>query len=155
MLFHVSIDAEDPRHVAQVIAEFWGGIAVPFHPVMTGSWMAMAQDARNTTVEVYPRGTELAPGDGDADPEGRMGAAHALSSTHFAMATEMGADAVRAIAEREGWPVKYRKRGGLFGVMEIWIEGTRMIEVLTPEMQAEYRALTAADANRLPDAAAA
>ena len=91
--------------------------------------------------------------DGDADPEGRMGAAHALSSTHLAMATELDAEAVRAIAEREGWPVKYSKRGGLFGVMEVWIEGTRMIEILTPEMQAEYRGLTAADADRLPDAA--
>ncbi|MBL7373574.1 hypothetical protein INQ23_30090, partial [Escherichia coli] len=40
----------------------------------------------------------------------------------------------------EGWPVKYRKRGGVFGVLELWVEGSRMIEVLTPEMQAEYRA---------------
>jgi hypothetical protein len=43
-----------------------------------------------------------------------------------------------AIATREGWPAKYRKRGGLFGVVELWIEGRQMIEVLTPEMQSEY-----------------
>ena len=29
-------------------------------------------------------------------------------------------------------------RGGMFGVIEIWIEGRQMIEVLTPDMQAEY-----------------
>lgn len=154
MLFHVSIDAEDPRRVAHVIAEFWGGVAVPFHPVMAGSWMAMAQDARNTTVEVYPRGTELMAGEGDSDSFGRVGEARPRSSTHFAMATDMDADAVRAIAEREGWPVKYRKRGGLFGVMEMWVEGTRMIEVLTPEMQDEYRVLTSGDALKLKPAAA-
>jgi hypothetical protein len=146
MLFHVSIDAEDPRHVAEVIAEFWGGVAVPFHPVIEGSWMAMAQDARNTTVEVYPRGTELVPGEGDSDAFGRIAEAQPRSSTHFAMATAMDQAAVRTIAEREGWPVKYRSRGGMFGVMELWVEGTRMIEVLTPEMQDEYLALSMADA---------
>jgi hypothetical protein len=154
LLFHVSIDAVDPRHVAQVIAELWDGVAVPFHPVMPGSWMAMAQDDRNTTVEVYPRGTELMEGDGDADSFGAMGEAHPRSATHFAMATMKDRATVRAIAEREGWPVKYRSRGGLFGVMEIWVEGTRMIEVLTPEMQAEYRALTSSDALKLKPVAA-
>jgi hypothetical protein len=45
-----------------------------------------------------------------------------------------------AIAAREGWPAKYRKRGGVFGVIELWIEGRQMMEILTPEMQAEYLA---------------
>jgi hypothetical protein len=56
------------------------------------------------------------------------------------MATKLGEDEVLAIAKREGWPAKYRKRGGLFGVIEIWLEGDRMVEVLTSEMQAEYLA---------------
>ena len=43
-----------------------------------------------------------------------------------------------AIARREGWPAKYRKRGGAFGVIEIFVEGCQMIEVLTEEMQREY-----------------
>ncbi len=141
MLFHVSIDAEDPRHVAEVIAELWGGAAAPFPPVIEGSWMALAGDDRNTTVEVYPRGAELVPGEGDADAYGRIGMPQPRSSTHFAMATAMDRAQVAAIADREGWPVKYRSRGGMFGVMELWVEGTRMIEVLTPEMQAEYLAV--------------
>jgi len=45
-----------------------------------------------------------------------------------------------AIAQREEWPAKYRKRGGLFGVIELWIEGRQMMKVLTPEIQAEYLA---------------
>lgn len=140
MLFHVSIDADDPRHVAEVIAELWGGIATPFPPVIEGSWIAMAGDDRNTAVEVYPRGTELVEAAGDADAHGRIGANGRHSSTHFAMATTLGVEQVLAIAKREGWPAKYRKRGGAFGVLELWIERSRMIEVLPPEMQAEYRA---------------
>lgn len=140
MLFHVSIDADDPQHVAEVIAELWGGAALPFPPVMVGSWMAMAGDERRTTVEVYPRGTELVAAEGDADAFGMIGFNGARSATHLAIATELGVEDLLAIAKREAWPVKYRKRGGIFGVMELWIEGTRMIEVLTPEMQAEYQA---------------
>jgi hypothetical protein len=140
MLFHVSIDADEPRRVAEVIAEMWGGTATPFPPVIEGSWIAMAGDERNTAVEVYPRGTELVEGEGDADGYGMIGSNGRGSSTHFAMATHLGMKDVLAIARREGWPIKYRKRGGAFGVLELWIEGARMIEVLTPEMQAEYRA---------------
>lgn len=139
MLFHVSIDADDPRQVAEVLAELWDGVVAPFPPVIEGSWMAQAGDDRNTTVEVYPRGTEFVEGEGDADAYGVIGNNGRRSSTHFAMASTMTAEQVFAIAEREGWPAKYRKRGGIFGVVELWIEGCRMIEVLTPEMQAEYR----------------
>ncbi|MFZ5747222.1 MAG: hypothetical protein ACOY45_06135 [Pseudomonadota bacterium] len=137
MLFHLSIDADDPRHVAQVIAELWGGVATPFPPVTDGSWVAMAGDDRNTMVEVYPRGTQLVEAPGDADAVGVPGGA-ARSATHFAMATSLDPAQVVLIAAREGWPVKYRKRGAAFGVLELWIEGTRMVEVLTPEMQREY-----------------
>ena len=138
MLFHVSIDGENPKRVAEVIGELWGGIATPFPAVITGSWVAMAGDDRNTIVEIYPRGTELMLGEGEAGSHGEIGSKQSHSSTHFAMATALPLGDVIAIADREGWPVKYCKRGGAFGVIELWIEGTRMVEVLTPEMQAEY-----------------
>lgn len=145
MLFHLSIDARDPQRVARVIAELFGkGRAVPFPPVAKGSWVALALDERNTTVEVYPRGTVLQPVPGDADgvglPDPARGADFGVA-THFAMATPLTQEQVLAIAEREGWEAKYRKRGGAFGVIELWVEGWRMIEVLTPEMQQEYLAL--------------
>ncbi|MGN6819681.1 MAG: hypothetical protein ACTHJR_13520 [Sphingomonas sp.] len=139
MLFHLSIDADDPRHVAEVIAELWGGQAFPFPPVMTGSWVAMAGDDRRTTVEIYPRGTELFEAPGDADAVGAICDRPGRTATQFAMATALDTAAVEAIAAREGWPAKYRKRGGIFGVIELWIEGRVLAEVLTPEMQREYR----------------
>jgi len=98
----------------------------------------MAGDARNSGVEVYPRGTKLVPADGDGDAYGVLDASDRRSATHMAIATDLTVEQVRAIGTRHGWPVKYRKRGGVFGVLELWIEGVRMIEVLTPEMQAEY-----------------
>jgi hypothetical protein len=138
MLFHVSVDADDPRRVAEVLAEIWGGRAAPFPPVGTGSWVALAGDERNTTVEVYRRGTGLEPVKGDADGVAVECPPQRQSATHLAMSTRRNVAHILAIAEREGWPAKYRKRGGLFGVIELWVEGCRMVEVLTPEMQAEY-----------------
>ena len=138
MIFHLSIDADNPRHVAEVLAELWGGAALPFPPVGEGSWVAMAGNDRNTTVEVYPRGIEFFEGEGDADAVGRIGTNGPRSAMHFAMATNLDIDAVLTIAAREGWPAKYRKRGGVFGVIELWVESVLMVEVLTPEMQAEY-----------------
>ena len=139
MIFHVSIDARDPQRVAEVLAELLGGEATPFPPVADGSWVAHSGDERNTLVEVYPRGTQLIEAPGKGDFLGVPGDG-GLTSTHFAMATSLGPAQVFLIAAREGWPAKYCKRGCAFGVIELWMEGNRVVEVLTPEMQAEYLA---------------
>ena len=138
MLFHVSISAHDPRRVATVIAELWGGEAHVFPPVMEGSWVAMAGDDRSTTIEVYPIDTVLREGEGDSDGFGERSGHVGYTPTHAAIATNLDQDQVMAIAKREGWSAKYCKRGGKFGVIELWIEGRQMIEVLTPDMQREY-----------------
>lgn len=139
MLFHLSIDADEPRHVAEVLAEIMGGEALPFPSVIEGSWVALSGDARGTMIEVYPRGTELMIAKGDADAFGQINpAASRRSPVHFALATSLSFEDVFAIGAREGWTVKYRKRGGAFGVIELWAEDCRMVEVLTEEMQTEY-----------------
>jgi hypothetical protein len=141
MLFHMSIAADDPQHVASVIAELWRGQARPFPPVTEGSWMALAGDERGTLIEVYPLGTVLRETDGDSDAHGEALGVDRFSPTHGAIATALDRDTVLAIAARESWPAKYRKRGGMFGVIELWIEGRQMMEVLTPDMQSEYLAV--------------
>jgi hypothetical protein len=138
MLFHMSIAADDPKHVAEVIAEFWKGEARPFPPVSDNGWIALARDERGTAIEVYPQGTVLRESDGDVDAHGEASGSDLFTPTHGAIATELDRDRVLAIAAREGWPAKYRKRGGMFGVIELWIEGRQMMEILTPEMQTEY-----------------
>lgn len=146
MLFHVSIAARDPRRVAGFIAELWGGQAFRFPPVSDNSWVAVAGDERGTTIEVYPADIVLRETPGDADGHGEHAEVCPYTATHAAIATSLTREQVLALAEREGWPAKYRKRGGQFGVIELWIEDRQMIEVLTPEMQTEYLA-TATIAN--------
>lgn len=136
MLFHLSIDADEPQHVAEVLAEIWGGDALPFPPVIGGSWMAFANDDNATMIEVYPRGTELH--EGEDGGYGVIGLPAPRSATHFAMSTKLSCDEVLAIAAREGWPAKYCRRADKFGLVELWVEGVRMVEVLSPEMQREY-----------------
>lgn len=145
MLFHLSIAAHDPRHVAEVIAEFWRGEAFPFPPVTPGSWIALAGDHRGTAIEVYPIDTVLREEAGDADSFGERTGETRFTATHAAIATPLSQPELMAIAEREGWPAKYRKRGGVFGVIELWIEGRQMVELLTDGMQAEYLAAMTRD----------
>ena len=140
MLFHLSIAAHDPRHVAQVIAELWGGDAFFFPPVSDNSWIVLAGDDRRTALEVYPIDTVLREAEGDADAFGEASGVTGYTATHAAIGTNLSQDEIMAIAAREGWSAKYRKRGGMFGVIEMWIEGRQMIEVLTAVMQAEYQA---------------
>ncbi len=141
MIFHVSIAAGEPQRVAAILAEIWGGEALPFPPVAQGSWIAMAGDSRNSAIEVYPFGTILVPADGDADAEAqRDPVASARTATHIAIATRLSAEDVHAIGRREGWLTRYRLRGALFGVIEFWLENSVMVEVLTPAMQRDYLA---------------
>ena len=138
MLFHVSLEADNPRHVAAVLAEILGGEAAPFPPVGEGSWVALAGDDRGTMIEIYPRGTEMHPVPGEGDAVGVMRQARRHNATHIAIATKSDMPGIFELAGREGWPVKYCRRGGKFGVIELWVEGCQLVEVLTDEMQREY-----------------
>lgn len=107
----------------------------------TGSWVAISGDAHGTTMEFYPAGLELHPSEGDADGEALAASSPTrFTASHAAVDTDLDAEAVHAIACRHGWLSKYRKRGGIFGVIEFWIENSVMLEVMTPEMQREYTA---------------
>jgi hypothetical protein len=132
------IAAHDPRRVASVIAEIWGGEAYVFPAVIEGSWVAMAGDDRGTILEVYPIDTVLREGEGAADAYGVRTGHIGHTPTHAAIATGLDQDKILAIAQRESWSAKCCRRGGKFGVIELWIEGRQMIQVLTPEMQREY-----------------
>ena len=145
MIFHASIDADDPRRVADFLASLWNGQVLPFPAVIDGSWIVLAGDEHGSAIEVYPRGTELVQADGDADAYGVKRVPALGTATHLAVATALSAAEVMLLAVGERWIAKYRRRGGMFGVIEIWVENRLMIEVLTDEMQAEYTSsLTAA-----------
>jgi hypothetical protein len=138
MIFHASIPADEPRRVAQVLAELFGGEALPFPP-WPGAFVAMAGDDRNTTIEVYPRTAVMLPGEGDEMVHpGSDAAAPRHGCFHLAVATKLEADQVLAIGEREGWRAVRLSRAGIFDVIEFWVENALMIEVMTEEMQRDY-----------------
>lgn len=139
MIFHASIPADQPERVASVLAEVWGGEAFRFPP-WPGACVAMAGDERNSTIEVYPRAQTITPGEGDGP--GRPGldpAPGRFGCFHLAIATARQADEILAIGAREGWRTVRCSRGGVFEVIELWLENSLMVEVLTAEMQADYR----------------
>jgi hypothetical protein len=140
MLFHASIPARNPENVARVIAELWGGFHAPF-PSFPDSWMAIAGDDRGSIIETYPSDRVLIPGGERASFEPGERPAAGYSAFHIAVASTLTPEEVFAIGEREGWRTIRCTRGqNFFDVIELWIEGTTMIEVLTDEMQKQYLA---------------
>ena len=135
MIFHLSLPARDPGRVAAVMAELWRGEAFPFHPI-PGAWIAMAGDAHGTALEVYPAETVLIAGDTALDSE--TGPTPANTASHAAVETPLSEAEVHAIAEREGWLARRCDRGP-FQLIELWVEGWVLVELLTAEMAADYR----------------
>jgi hypothetical protein len=155
MINHISIAANEPERVANVLAEIWDGMAFPFPPA-PGSFFVLANDGRGTAVEVTPAGTVLVPGEGlppesDLDAETGEFEAKFIQSdlrptyvaTHLNISTKKTIRDIREIANREGWRVLVCNRdGGLFQLIEIWVENTFMLEVMTPEQTARYVEIT-------------
>lgn len=139
MIHHISIAAKDPRRVARVIAELWQSEALPFPPV-PGGYIVIADDAHGTAIEVSPLGTELVPGARDEEEaQPRMNAgASAFTATHAALSVPVSAERVKEIAAREGWRAGTFWRGGIFQVIEFWVEGRLLLELLSPDMVQLY-----------------
>lgn len=138
MIHHLSIAVDHPLRVAQVLAELLGGKAVPFAS-NAGSYVALAFDAYGTLIEVHPRGLELRPGAGkDAVQHQVNPSTVTYTATHIAISVLASETEIRSIAAREGWRVDRYNRGGFFDVIEFWIEDHLMLELLPPELSAQY-----------------
>jgi hypothetical protein len=135
---HASIPADDPRRVAEVLAEIMNGEAMRFPPAGEDGWMAWSGDGQ-IELEISRRG--LAVTHGETQAEWRSdGIARRLSEVHLAICVDRPADEILAIARRAGWPARHCDRGeGIFQLTEVWIEGAFMIEVLDPAQTAHYR----------------
>jgi hypothetical protein len=157
MINHISIAAENPEKAANVIAELWNGIVVPFPPC-PNSFMVFANDGRGSGVEITPINTVLVPGEG-YPPEENFGtetrteeyeakfvqadSAPQYVATHLNINTHLSEDEIKEIGRREGWRVLTCNRGeGLFQLVELWIENRFMLEVMTPEQTARYLEIT-------------
>ena len=137
MIFHFSISADDPKRTATMFAELWRGQAFYFPMVGKGSWIAHAGDDRRTTIEVYPRDLAFYPNEsGEGHQRNESVSRH--GPFHAAVGTPLSIEEVEEIGRRYGCHTILCNRGP-FRVIEFWVDNAQMVEMLTPEMQAEYQ----------------
>jgi hypothetical protein len=154
MIAHVSIPSRNPQDTALLFAALIDGEAFPF-PVVPDAWIAIASDGSGTAVEVYPQTMAHHPGRGEVDPHAVPAGPQPMpwedqiypdgdqlrpSAFHFALATRLDADRVLALARDAGLRAIACERGGVFGVIEIWLDGAHLVEVLTDTEATRYRA---------------
>lgn len=153
MINHISIGVNNPEKVANILAELWGGVAMPFPP-SPGGWVAFADDGKGSIIEVVPIDINLVPGTGLPDEasftretvtddfEGTFVAGNETSlfgSVHLNINSPLDEESIKAIAKREGWRCFTANRGrGLFQLIELWIENRFLLEVHTPAMTEVY-----------------
>ena len=137
-LVHASIPADDPRAAAHTLATIMGGEAMPFPPGGPDAWMAWSAGG-TTELEIVPRG-RLIHYDGDqGNWRSEGGVPQRLSEVHLAIAVARPAEEVIAIASEAGWPARACSRGGgIFDLVEVWIDSSFMIEFLDPAQAAHY-----------------
>ena len=155
MINHISIAVNEPERVANFVAELWDGIVYPFPPA-PNSFFVIANDGKGTALEITPAGTVLIPGEGlpAEDDLNAVTEAHEAQfvrseyvpryvATHININTPKNIEEIREMAKREGWRVLVCNRGGgLFQLVEVWVENTLMLEVMTPEQTERYIEIT-------------
>ena len=140
MIHHISIPAQNPLKVAQVIAElFKSEYCAPF-PSHPGSYVAFAGDKYGTLVEVYPLGTEMIPGKDSEAIQYQENLSSKYTATHAAISIPLEQSQIESIAEREQWRCVRCSRG-YFDVIEFWLENTVLLELATPELAHQYTAV--------------
>ncbi|MBD2204628.1 hypothetical protein H6G33_07440 [Calothrix sp. FACHB-1219] len=138
MIHHISIPAENPLKVAQVLSELWQGQVARF-VANPGSYVVFKLDQLGTLIEVYPSGTELVPGNKEQQVSFAQNSDFSkYTAIHAAISVSIPADEIIAIAQREGWRALKCDRDGLFTVIEFWLENRLLLELLPPDFGSEY-----------------
>jgi len=139
VIHHVSIPARDPEHVAQVLAELFGGYAGPFIGPIPGGWVVYEEDGHGSGIEVYSERTTLVPGEGDAMGMVRLGAVPQAVAFHALISVKVDRATIERIGAREGWRTRHFWRGPrLFELYEFWVENRVMLELVTEDMLPAY-----------------
>lgn len=152
MIAHVSIPSVDPQATAEVIGQIIDGAVMPF-PVVEGAWVAIARDGTGWGVEVLPAAAVHHQGEGAADPGHRAegpfvmpwetqiradGDADSLSGFHVAITSRLSAKDIVALGHAQGWRAVACDRGGVFDLVELWVDNRCLIEVLPPAGTRRY-----------------
>jgi hypothetical protein len=154
MLAHISFPAKNSHDTAKFFAAIIDGQAFDF-PVVEGAAIAVAKDGSGTAIEVYPQPMMHHPGEGKVDPNYIANSPQTMpwetqiyaeanyggpSTFHLALTTQLNESEVIALAEAHGWRYLACERAGVFGVIEVWVDNTYLVEVLTTEQAARYKA---------------
>lgn len=145
MIHHLSISAHNPSHVAEVLAQVCHGKMFPF-PLHPGSYLVLMLDDFGTAIKIYPFGTELIPGTAKKDVLYTHNAwSSTYSPTHLALSVPSSQAEIEEIGAKEGWRAVVCSRNNYFNVVEFWVENQLLIELLTPEFAAQYKAFMQPD----------
>ncbi len=109
MIHHISIAAENPLNVANVLAEIWNGKVYPTPPI-PGGYIMMSFDAQGTAIEIYPQGATITP----VNERPEIGYdEHPSTYASFYALISVPTDASRTeqIAQRAGWQVRVGEGG--------------------------------------------
>jgi hypothetical protein len=136
MLLHVSIPADEPERVAKAIAAVVQGTVLEFPPV-PGAFMVWFGTAQRMIIEINPRGHEHVPAANQFGIRPNP-TPSPYSEGHVAIAAPLSAESVLAIGAREGWLAQRSDRGGLFSVVELWLENKFLLEVVPDEERLNY-----------------
>ncbi len=138
MIHHISIAANQPQHVAQVLAELCQGKAheFPHHP---GCYIVLPLDSQGTMIEVLTPGSEFMPGNGESSLSKNPHASK-YNAFHAAISVPISESQIHEIAKREDWHVKTCDRKGYFSVIEVWVENQQLLEFLSPNFTDQYLA---------------
>ena len=135
MIHHISIAAQNPLEVANVLAEIWNGKVFPF-PAVAGGYFMVAFDAHGTAIEIYPQGTMLVPADRHLEM-GHDVNAPTYAPFHAAISVPADTAQIEQVAQRAGWRVQVCTRSA-FKVVEVWIENRQLLELLPPDFVPAY-----------------
>lgn len=138
MIAHASLPADDPERVAAILADIMQGESVRFPPGGPNAWMAWSGDEQ-TELEVVQRGAVLTyeeeQGNWRQDGSRQVG-----SEVHLAICVDRPEHEIMEIARKAGWPARHCERGGgYFSLVEVWVEGSFMIEFLDPAQTRIYK----------------
>jgi hypothetical protein len=137
MIHHISIDADNPLRVAQVLAEIWQGQAYQF--LVPGSYAVLPFDTYGTHIVVFKAGDVWVPGAAAESAQVRPAPPSNFVAIHAAVSVPTSQSQLEAIGQREGWRVLVRQPGTApFGVIEFWVENRILFEFLPPGFAPQY-----------------
>lgn len=153
MLFHLSFCAREPEKVAKVLAEILGAqvVRAPAPPFNEGSLFVCCGDDRGTMISLEPWGVTYRPGPNQMTtmPRGKEGPEH--TPFHGLFMARVSKERILELAREQGWPAG-QVPNGPFEVINVWLEGTQLVEFTTPELYPAYRATFDAEGVKTLDA---